>query len=298
MQRLKIHSALLLLMVLVGNVLAVEPPEKTPINFPLIKHYAEFSNASYMFGTEYGEPELPEGYILTYSKNIPVFNVVYFLATNNANKTQIIVVRGTANEYNALIDAALQLRPDEHTGIRLHNGFSQAALAIYEDVKPKLNKDYVVSTTGHSLGGAVALILAMHLDTDQYKIGQIITFGQPKVTDMTGSDKFQHLNVIRVVTPKDMVPLVPPLVVTDINNIEIYWHLGKEVILLPGIDYAVLEGVDSMLRATGFTQEPLSEDNLTDHQMALYLRMIDKKIPIARLVKFENSFNLFNLFPE
>jgi len=34
----------------------------------------------------------------------------------------------------------------------------------------------------------------------------------------------------------------------DINNFDIYWHLGKEIVLLKGYDYAVLEGVKSMMR--------------------------------------------------
>lgn len=296
MQRLKFHAVTILLILFAGRVLAVQASAESSISFPLIKQYAEFANASYQLGTQQDVPQLPAGYTLTHSKNIPGFEVTYFLATNDDNQTQMIVVRGTANENNALVDAALQLRTDKHTGVRLHNGFSQAALAIYEDVKPKLNRGYVINTTGHSLGGAVALILAMHLDTDEYRVGKVITFGQPKVTNRVGAGKFAHLDVIRVVTPKDVVPLVPPLDATSIDNIDIYWHLGSEVILLPGNDYAVLEGMDSMLRATKFTQEALSEKNITDHKMTLYLDMIDEKIPDSHQVEYENSLNLFNLF--
>lgn len=294
-QRLIISVIFLVSVLPTGRVFAVEQPEQATISFARIKQFAELSHASYLIRSQY-EPYLPAGYILTHSNNMPGFNVVYFLATSDVDQSQIIVVRGTANEDNALVDAELQLLLDNHTGIRLHKGFSQAALAIYDDVKPRLNKEYSISTTGHSLGGAIALILAMHLDIDRYTIGQVITFGQPKVTNITGSDKFRHLNVLRVVTAKDLVPLVPPLDVTDINNIDIYWHQGKEVLLLPGTEYAVLEGITSMLRATKFTQEPLNEENLTDHQMALYLRLIDTKIPVARLVEFKVDLNLFNLF--
>jgi hypothetical protein len=295
-QRIIIYAVLLVLSMPVGDLIAIEQSNDNNINFSTIKQFAELANASYQLSPQLRKPDLPEGYALTYSNNIPGLNVVYFLATNDADKKQIIAVRGTANVENALVDAALQLRLDKHTGIRLHNGFSQAALAIYDDIKPKLIKGYVINTTGHSLGGAIALILAMHMDVDQYTMGKIITFGQPKVSNIIGSDKFKHLNVTRVVTAKDLVPLVPPLDLTDFNNVDIYWHQGKEVILLPGIDYAVLEGSKSMLRATGFTREPLTGDNLTHHQMALYLRMIDKKIPTAKKVEFKNSLNLFNLF--
>ena len=136
----------------------------------------------------------------------------------------------------------------------------------------------------------------MYLDTDNYKIGQIVTFGQPKVTNIAGANKFQHLNITRVVTPKDLVPLVPPFDPVDINNLDIYWHPGKEVILLADTDYAITDGIESMMRAIKFTQEPLTENNLKNHEMSLYLKLITQKTTSSKEVKFESSFNLFNLF--
>jgi len=56
-----------------------------------------------------------------------------------------------------------------------------------------------------------------------------------------------------------------------------------------------LDGVDSMLRGTRFTQESLAEENLGDHQISLYLGMLSNKIPTARRVTFINNLNLFNL---
>ena len=97
-------------------------------------------------------------------------------------------------------------------------------------------------------------------------------------------------------TPKDLVPLVPLFDPLDINNIDIFWHAGKEVILLEDNQYAVLEGVESMLRAMRFTQQLLTEENLQHHQMSLYLQLLESKIDSAENVSYENSFNLFNLF--
>ena len=237
-----------------------------------------------------------KNYTLSHYSSIPDIEISYFLLTNELSKTHIIAVRGTSNIENAFVDIALKLTMDEHVGIRLHNGFSQAAQAIYKEIKPKINADYLINTTGHSLGGAVALILAMYLDNDDFNTGQVITFGQPKVTNIPGANKFQHLNITRVVTPKDLVPLVPPFDPVDIKNLDIYWHTGREVILFPDTTYATLQGISSMLRATKFTQEPLSENNLKNHRMTLYIELINKKIPSAKLVPFKNDFNLFNLF--
>lgn len=289
-------AVLLVLLLATSRVFSAAQPDQNDTNFREIKDYASFANAAYLTASKIHETSLLKNYKLTRYSNIPEIKVSYFLATNDTSKTQIIAVRGTSNIENAIVDVALKLTPDKHAGVLLHNGFSQAAQAIYTEIKPLIKPDYVISTTGHSLGGAVALILAMYLDIDNFNIGQVITFGQPKATNIAGANKFEHLNVTRVVTEKDLVPLVPPFDPVDLNNLDIYWHLGKEVILLPDTTYAVLNGINSMLRATKFTQEPLSENNLVNHQMTLYIALINKKIPSAKLVPFKNNFNLFNLF--
>ena len=298
-QRLKkvTHAVVFLVLISAAGGLYATPQEnKTSVDFAEILQFAKFSNAAYLPESTIIKENLPNNYSLTHYSKIPAIEIAYFLATDEMAKTHIISVRGTANIENAIVDIALKLNLDKHTGVLLHNGFSQAAQAIYKEIKPRLNDDYVISTTGHSLGGAVALILAMYLDVDHYKTGSIITFGQPKVTNLSGANKFQHLAVFRIVTPKDLVPLVPPLDPVDIYNINIYWHLGKEIVLLDSDAYAVLEGVSSMVRATRFTQETLNESNLKNHQMALYLDILSNKIMDARLVPFKHSFNLFNLF--
>ncbi len=65
-----------------------------------------------------------------------------------------------------------------------------------------------IELTGHSLGGAVALILGALLMRDEIKPAQIVTFGAPrcgrlKILDGVLVTQYRH--------GKDMVPLVPPL---------------------------------------------------------------------------------------
>jgi pimeloyl-ACP methyl ester carboxylesterase len=220
----------------------------------------------------------------------------FFLATSEAQKVQVVSVRGTSNVENAMVDIALRLLADDKTGSRLHQGFAYAARQIYARLQPRLNPDYPIRTTGHSLGGAVALILAMYLDVDGFHVDRVVTFGQPKVTNLTGAVRMQHLDITRVVTPDDLVPLVPPFDPLDMQNIDIYWHAGREVLLLEGNRYALLEGADSMLRATKFTQKPLTENNVKNHYMDLYLGLVRAKLNSPRQVQYRNSFNLFNLF--
>ena len=270
--------------------------ELESVDFTEIHTQALFSNAAYQSEGKIRALVESGNYTLTLYHTIPDIQISFFLATNELTKTQIISVRGTSNIENAMVDISLKLMVDKNTGVSLHEGFSFAAKQVYAELKPLLNSDYKINVTGHSMGGAVALILAIYLDAYQFDIEQVITFGQPKVTNISGANKIQHINVIRVVTPFDLVPLVPLFDPLDISNLEVYWHAGKEVILLADTQYAILEGTDSMLRATRFTQKPLTEDNLKNHQMPLYLEMIKAKTKSSKLVPYQTDLNLFNLF--
>jgi len=267
-----------------------------PARFKTIHNYALISDASYYGKDEVDKALATQGYTLTASGELPGYGVSYFLATNDDLKQQLLAVRGTSNIENALVDVAFVLLPNKPTGIKLHQGFAQSADYIYDKIKAKLNKDYRINTTGHSLGGAAAVILAMYLDAGGYDVGKVITFGQPKVTNIAGSRKYGHLDVTRVVTPRDMVPLVPPLDPMDLMNMDIYWHLGTEVVLQEGSSYSELDGVDSMMRATDFLNEMVSEKNLQHHYMTVYINSITPKLVNARRVPYENDFSITDWF--
>jgi len=96
-----------------------------------------------------------------------------------------------------------------------------------------------------------------------------------------------------VVTPGDLVPLVPPLDMADINNLNIYWHSGREIILLEGKQYSITSGIESMLRATKFLAQPLSEKNLRHHQMSHYLTLIEAKTSNAQWIPYKNDLSIF-----
>lgn len=270
--------------------------ELDSVNFAVLHQHAIFARAVYQSEDNIRALIESSNYTLTLYHTIPGTEISFLLATNELTRTQIIAVRGTSNIENAIVDIYLKLIVDKKTGVALHHGFSVAARQVYAELKPMLKTDYKINVTGHSLGGAVALILAIYLDADQFNVEQVTTFGQPKVTNIAGANKIQHINVIRVVTPLDLVPLVPLFDPLDISNVEVYWHAGKEVILLANNQYAVLQGTESMLRASSFTQKLLSEENLQHHQITLYLNMVRARIKSSKLVPYQNNYNLFNLF--
>lgn len=263
--------------------------------FKNLHAYALLAEVAYRDKGDIEQALALQGYTLTTHGQLPGYGVSYYLATSDVDRKQVIAVRGTSNVENAMVDVALQLLPNKHTGIKLHQGFALSADYIYQKVKARLIKDYAISTTGHSLGGAAALILAMYLDADGYDVNKVVTFGQPKVTNISGSRKFAHLDVTRVVTPRDMVPLVPPLDPMDLMNMDIYWHLGTEIVLQEGSDYSELEGVDSMMRATDFMNEMVSTKNLQHHYMTVYIDSITPKMVSAKQVPYQNDFSIFDL---
>ncbi|MFO8024451.1 lipase family protein [Thiohalophilus sp.] len=296
------HSKLILLLrvwaifLAMGMSFCATGAENDHIDFTQLEKYAIFSEAAYLSESQVKEIVQSHGYLLTRHSDIPGLAVTYYLLTNDQTKHQVIAIRGTFNIANTLLNMDARLVTDPHTGVRVHRGFSMAAQVIYEEVKPLLKKGYTVSTTGHSLGGAVALVLAMYLDLDGADIDKVVTFGQPKVTNVAGADKFADLGVYRLVTPEDIVPLLPPLDAMDIKDLDIYWHLGKEVILLADKRYALLDGLASMMRIANFTQQPLTESNLQNHQMARYRALLQSKLDGADQVSHEIDLNLFNLF--
>ena len=266
------------------------------IDFGNIREQAMFANAAYQPESDIRALVESSDYELTLYHTIPGIQVAFFLATSVATQTQVISIRGTSNIENTMVNVSLKLNVDADLGVSLHQGFAGSAKQVYAELKPLLEPKYNINVTGHSLGGAIALVLAMSLDKDQFNVEQVVTFGQPKVTNVPGANAIQHIKLIRIVTPHDLVPMVPLFDPLDINNLDIFWHAGREVILLEDTQFAVLDGMDSMLRATKFTQRLLNEENLEHHRMSVYLKLIDARVASSEQVPYKTDLNLFNLF--
>ncbi len=266
------------------------------IDFSYIQKFGEFAKFSYEDESSTRKFLKNSSFELSRYREITEMKVSYYLATDHKSKTHIIVARGTNNIENVIVDLKLHLEEDPVLNIVLHRGFAGAANAIYKDVKSLLKKDYKIQTTGHSLGGAIAVILAMYLDKEGYKLSNILTFGQPKVTNVSGAGKFEHLRIIRVVTKLDIVPLVPPLDPVDIKNIDIFWHLGIELILLEDKKYSITKGLNSMLRATKFFKKMPDKKNLKFHKMDLYLDLVGKKLESSEKIPYKNDFSFLDMF--
>lgn len=295
----KYHSVCLLFSLLVFAQLSFAQSNQQAFSAKDFSHWlnaAYIAEATYQSTADLTDVLNKQGYKITLQQQIEGYSVGFVLATNDSIKQHILAVRGTSNVENAVVDAAFVLVPDKLSGIDIHQGFLLSARDIYQQIQDKINPQYKINTIGHSLGGAAALILAMMLDVQGYDVGEVITFGQPKVTNVSGSRKFNHLDIKRLVTPKDMVPLVPPVDPLDLMKLSIFWHQGTEIVLYENNQYSVLTGVDSMMRAVDFLNDIPGEQNLRNHFMTTYINHLQSKLETPVEIEYKRDFKFSDWF--
>ncbi|ORX94022.1 alpha/beta-hydrolase [Basidiobolus meristosporus CBS 931.73] len=192
-----------------------------------------------------------------------------YVGVNHKEKTIIVAFRGTSNIRNWVHDFDFLpldfAYPDAEKGTMVHGGFLKAFNSVSEDVIAGLKKvvdqlpinpdEYELVVTGHSLGGAVAVLGAMEIKNhllnpksprcitppaktiNPEKI-LVRTYGQPRV----GNPKFAALayktlsnstisdSFIRVTSKNDPVPHVPPESFGFLHSpheVYIHWFTGK-----------------------------------------------------------------------
>ncbi|MBW7877155.1 MAG: lipase family protein [Candidatus Cloacimonetes bacterium] len=215
----------------------------------------------------------------------------FFLGTNTDTREHLISIRGTANLKNILLDLEFLHELDPFLQIPLHKGFATAAREVLTDVRPMLDRKFKIRLNGHSLGGGEAVVLSMLLEHEGFDVVQVITFGQPKVTNQAGIDKFsEKIPLHRVVHANDPIPTVPPIEL--IYGRDRFRHFGNETILLKDAYYTFLPGhIAKHPLATSFWMG-LKNQNLFDelmaHRMSSYLSDLEPKLNHAIAVPFED----------
>ncbi len=245
-------------------------------NFKEILPYLERSSATYQSDEDIRNQFGKEVFIQT----LPKLKVKVFIQTDLEKKLQWIAVRGTDNLKNVKEDVEYMKVKDPIVGVYFHRGFQKTAMQTYMAIKPKLLKDYSFKVTGHSLGGAIAVIIEAYLHYEGYRVEKTITFGQPKVTNKEGMDKLEFLPLLRVINKKDPVPLVPPLTLVSAFH-GAYRHFGPELILKdpPRFVFLSHHAADSF-SVTSFWDNIDSID-VEDHHIARYLKSLSEFIALS-----------------
>jgi hypothetical protein len=118
----------------------------------------------------------------------------------------IITVQGSESKRDWLNN--IKIVKTEFHGILAHKGFAWCAESILPDVLAAIARDpeKPVVLTGHSLGGAIATLLAVALRPHPVKL---VTFGQPRVSTTRELKLALYGEYIRVVNGSDVVPRSP-----------------------------------------------------------------------------------------
>lgn len=130
-----------------------------------------------------------------------------FLAKRDSDQVAVLAFRGTEKNI-ADIKTDLNARFYRHNGTKVHDGFRRAFAFVESAVMQAVSelRDYRLYITGHSLGGALALVATRALNSDN--VAACYTFGSPKVGSLEFGDAIKP-PIYRVVNAADLVPRVP-----------------------------------------------------------------------------------------
>lgn len=150
-----------------------------------------------------------------------------FIAKRSLDKLLVLAFRGTERDFRD-IKTDINVRFYTRGNTRIHSGFLQAYRLLEERAVSVLSEypDYKMYITGHSLGGALALVAASRLSADN--VAACYTYGSPKVGNLDfGFDL--KIPVYRVVNSADLVPRLPPTWTWEIVIVVAY------VLPIPGL---------------------------------------------------------------
>lgn len=119
----------------------------------------------------------------------------------------VLVFRGTRRGVSNCLFLLNLLMAEWSSGGKVHGGFKRVLLNAWEHIHPELEAvSSPIFYTGHSLGGALAVLAATLAEP-----AAVYTFGCPRFANSEFVAKTKHLRIHRVVNPTDIVACIPPL---------------------------------------------------------------------------------------
>lgn len=132
----------------------------------------------------------------------------YFFIDNLLNHIYI-VFRGTSSFKDILTDLYV-IQSYHNYKTKVHKGFLEQYLSLkksIEEILYNFRDDYKIICCGHSLGGALAILLAFDYKYD------CITIGAPRVGDKNFKKEFNKRvkNILCLINNFDIVPTIPKI---------------------------------------------------------------------------------------
>ena len=195
----------------------------------------------------------------------------------------IVVFRGTED----ILDWRTNLRVklvELQGGVQVHRGFYAAYAPIkkemFDTVRRMLKeKPRPVYITGHSLGGALAVMATSELANDEDaevrdSIAACYTFGCPKAGDRT-FDQYVKVPLYRITNGVDLVPAVPPILsgYKHVGDTRYFGRIGIPPLRRPPSIVMKVVGTLRGLLQLIRTKQLL---NIADHSMDVYVGKLDE----------------------
>jgi hypothetical protein len=140
---------------------------------------------------------------------------LYYELTDTGQLRQEIFCRGTTLFVDVLTCLQTWWVYDEDLECRVHAGFRNHAERMLHDILPLLAKTQrsTVEISGHSLGGAVAQILAIKLRKRGYTVVRVTSVASPRYCAHEAVERLLPLlpqDTLCIEDDRDVVPLLPP----------------------------------------------------------------------------------------
>lgn len=274
------------------DVIAAGQREALSQAAPSLARQADLSAAAYNCPRIREAPPTLSCHVAKFQLGRRQHEAVYLL--DRSGPTQVIAVRGTDNRGDAITDLTTQRVRDDRLQTDVHGGFRLMAQAILDDLQRnrRLDPTRPVVLTGHSLGGAVAVLVGSYMvlaEPPMVRVEGIYTFGQPKLFGNGGANLLDTVSarIVRVVTCGDPVPIVPvsqrwreQFYRVDLgtgNRLDDYEHVGRLVLLMPGGHFWTRSGGDVERDLPNLVTRTLADlvaDRNYEHGINLYRERI------------------------
>ncbi|MFF4605006.1 lipase family protein [Streptomyces sp. NPDC001339] len=195
----------------------------------------------------------------------------------------ITAFRGTepTNLRDWLTDATTPPWPGPAGKGFIHYGFGEALDSIWPQVRAAVDEfrdnGQTVWFTGHSLGGALAMLAGarLHFEEPYVTADGIYTFGQPRTCDRLLTKEFNAAfgdRMYRFVNNNDIVPQLPPE--PPFQHVSALRYIDSK-----GAIHHTMPVIAGLLdRAKGLTADVLApaSDGIRDHFMHAYVNAMEK----------------------
>lgn len=200
----------------------------------------------YFSSAAYQSPASIESWSCSYCKKYPfedpkvfsnaVGGIQGFTGYSKGLNAIVVVFRGSSNIQNWIINIeAVRSTYSLCSGCSVHSGFysgynlvASAVKNSVQNLKAKYRTARLI-VTGHSLGGALAILCTADLKNIFGNVDLTYTFGQPRVGNQAFASWFQstHPNIYRLIDYADIVPHLPPSNTGFLHsNTEVWYQRG------------------------------------------------------------------------